>query len=295
MNDVVILMSIILCLFSLSCGRAREENLKREIIVFDSDRDGNSEIYLTNPLGDILRRLTKNPASDQYPRLSPDKKWVVFMSDRDGNMEIYIMDILGNNQRRLTSHPALDQQPSWEPSGQRIVFCSARAGGGNLYTIKPDGTDLEQLTHYQRSWCGTPLYSPDGGRIAITYRSRPRHRWRAAVLEMGDMSLWKISRSALGNCRPAWSPDGKQIAFVKHESKPNTDIWLYNLGSKEFKRLTNHPASDYNPSFSPDGRRIVFQSRRDSDRNQLYILNLKTGRISRLTYNNGNDGSPDWG
>lgn len=92
------------------------------MIAFSSNRDGNMEIYLMNPEGNDIVRLTDNVTSDAEPRWSPDDKQIVFSSNRDGNVEIYVLDVeeaiqSGNNAiaRRLTDHPGDDTGPAWRP------------------------------------------------------------------------------------------------------------------------------------------------------------------------------------
>lgn len=58
-----------------------------------------------------------------------------------------------------------------------------------------------------------------------------------------------------------WSPDGKEIAF-SGMVEGQSDIFSYNLSTKEVAQLTNDDFSDYAPSFSPDGKKIVFSSDR---------------------------------
>ena len=265
-----------------------------EWIVFESDRDGNQEIYLTGPRGEQTLRLTQNSYTDTAPRLSPDKKRIVFESDRDGNKEIYLMMRNGTGQTRLTNSSSGDWSPAWSPDGNRIVFCSDRAGAANLYTLESNSTNLKQLTRYQDEGARFgPVYSPEGDRLALTQKSKPGRRWRSVILDLKDLSVWKFC-GGLGNCRPAWSPDGKTIALVKHVDRPNTEIYLFHVASGELTRLTHNPAKDYFPVFSPDGKKILFSSQRDTGRWQLYLYDLTQGTVRRFLKSPGNDRLSDW-
>jgi len=82
-------------------------------IVFDSERDGNSEIYVMNADGSHQINLTNNPAWDYDPVWSPDGKKIAFSSKRDGNYEIYVMDADGSHQINLTNNSARDVDPAW--------------------------------------------------------------------------------------------------------------------------------------------------------------------------------------
>jgi dipeptidyl aminopeptidase/acylaminoacyl peptidase len=85
-------------------------------IAFDSDRDGNAEIYLMNADGTEATRLTDNPAGDAFPSWSPDATQIAFSSYRDGNRELYVMNADGSGQTNLTNNPADDEYASWSPS-----------------------------------------------------------------------------------------------------------------------------------------------------------------------------------
>lgn len=265
-----------------------------ELIVFESDRAGNREIYLTTPDGKTLRRLTENTVNDESPRLSPDKTQILFESMRDGNIEIYLMNTDGTRQTRLTDHPGDDWSPAWSPDGKRILFCSRRDGTENLYTMEPDGGNLKQLTRYQDQGARFgPIYSPQGDRLTLTLKSKPGQRWRSVILDLNDLSVWKFC-GGQGNCRPSWSPNGQTIAFVKHIDRPNTEIYLFRISSGELTRLTHHEAKDYFPVFSPDGKKILFSSQRDTGSWQLYLYDLTEGTVLPFLKSQGNDRLPDW-
>jgi Tol biopolymer transport system component len=117
-------------------------------IAFVSDRDGNREIYTANADGSSPRRLTDNPAADQFPAWSPDGSTIAFGSDRDGNEEIYVMSASdGSGQTNLTANPATDRYPAWSPDGAKIAFRSSRAHGFDIFLMNRDGSDVTQLTY----------------------------------------------------------------------------------------------------------------------------------------------------
>lgn len=82
-------------------------------IAFQSNRDGNFEVYIMNDDGSNQTNITNNPANDGSPAWSPDGTKIAFISNCDGNIEIYVMNADGSNQTRLTNNPAEDSQPSW--------------------------------------------------------------------------------------------------------------------------------------------------------------------------------------
>ncbi|MCH7836091.1 MAG: PD40 domain-containing protein, partial [Chloroflexi bacterium] len=97
-------------------------------IAFDSDRDGNFEVYVVNADGSGLSNLTGSPALDLGPAWSPDGSRIAFTSDRDGNIEIYVMNADGSGLTRLTDDPAGDRRPAWSPDGSGITCKCDREG-----------------------------------------------------------------------------------------------------------------------------------------------------------------------
>ena len=88
------------------------------LLTFESGRDGNSEIYVTNADGTEPRRLTDNPADDRASAISHDNSRVVFASDRDGEreaFELWVMNIDGSDLRKLTETGTSNLYPSFEP------------------------------------------------------------------------------------------------------------------------------------------------------------------------------------
>ena len=84
-------------------------------IAFDSDRDGNPELYTMRANGSDQTRLTFNQASDFLSTWSPDGRKLAFTTDRGGNVEVYTMRADGSQQVNRTHNPAFDFDPDWQP------------------------------------------------------------------------------------------------------------------------------------------------------------------------------------
>src|SRR5688500_530147 len=82
---------------------------------------------------------------------------------------------------------------------------------------------------------------------------------------------------------PAWSPDGRKLAFTSFRDG-NAEIYVMNADGSGQKRLTSDQAFDANPTWSPDGTRIAFQSDRAIGRTEIYVMHADGGDPARLTY-----------
>lgn len=135
----------------------------------------------------------------------------------------------------------------------------------------------------------SPVWSSDQNKLA--YVSFKNNRSEVFViypfLKIKPTKLPKFDGIASS---PSWHPDGENIALTISK-KGNKDIYLYNLKTKELKRLTRNTAIDTEANFSPDGKSIAFTSNR-TGQVQIYIKNLKTGKISRATFEGSYNAKP---
>src|SRR5262245_8217964 len=80
-----------------------------------------------------------------------------------------------------------------------------------------------------------------------------------------------LTRNPAPDDDPAWSPDGRKIAFVgRRDGKP--EVYVMNADGSGRRNLTRNPGRDRAPAWSPDGRTIAFQSERDRNL-EIYVMN----------------------
>ena len=87
--------------------------------------------------------------------------------------------------------------------------------------------------------------------------------------------------------RPAWSPDGRTIAFVGMGDDGNVDVYVVGADGLGQQRLTRHPGVDGNPAWSPDGRKIAFTRRArewGAGKTHIYVMNADGSGQRRLTH-----------
>jgi Tol biopolymer transport system component len=174
-------------------------------IAFTSRRDGNNEIYLMDPYGHNLKRLTFNPTDDFAPAWSPDGKQLAFLSDRDaqtGVYSIYIMNAAASWVKRLTNDGGNDYTPAWSPDGSTIVFRSDHNGQADLYSVSVDGTNLTNLTNTPKSNEWSPSWSPDGTLIA--FQTDRDGNWEIYTMQANGADPVNFTNNPADDEMPYW-------------------------------------------------------------------------------------------
>ena len=276
-------------------------------IAFDSNRDGNFEIYVMDADGANLQRLTNHPDGDFHPSWSPDGKWIAFLSRRDQvrskhgiAAEIYVMDAGGGNPQRLTNDLHDDYHPSWSPDGKQIAFASVRDGNTDIYVIDADGGNEQRLTN-NPLYDYSPSWSPDGERIVFIARREGHFRkdfdltYEIYVMDADGGNQQKLTENRRNDFSPSWSPDGKRIAFASDRKGDfvNWEIYVMDADGGNEQRLTENRHDDWFPFWSPDGERIAFRSERDGNY-EIYVMDADGGNQQNLTNNPDDDDAPAW-
>ena len=261
-----------------------------ELIAFDSNRDGDREIYVMNADGSNVAKLTDNTASDRSPSLSPDGRKIAFYSNRDGVFEIYVMNVDGSNVVNLTNNTTGDVYPSWSPDGQKIAFVSGRDGDEEIYVMNADGSNVVKLTD-NTALDRIPSWSPDGQKIVFV--SNRDGDYEIYVMNADGSNVVKLTDNTALDIYPSWSPDGQKIAFASNRDG-DYEIYVMNADGSNVVKLTDNAAyNDYNGSWSPDGQKIAFHSDRDGDY-EIYVMNADGSNVVKLTDNAASDIGPSW-
>ena len=186
----------------------------QEVIAFESQRDGNPEVYVTNVDGTNQRRLTFNSAFDGEPAFSPTGEKIAFTSYRDGNSEIYIMSADGSLQTNLTNHPAFDGQPAFSPDGQKIAFASDRDGHPGIWVMNVDGSKPIELAGGAGG--SEPAFNVWGTQIVFKGAGSGGADSDIWVMDADGSNANDVSQDPRADeSEPSFSPDGTKIVFTK--------------------------------------------------------------------------------
>ncbi len=173
---------------------------------------------------------------------------IVFDSDRDQNLEIYVMGPDGSHPVDLTNNPGDDFDPVWSPDGGQIAFVSNRvtdAGGGQfIFMMLSDGSDVVQVSHQDESQ--SPDWSALGDQIAYS------NKGDIYLVNLPEHTEVNLTKSPERDSQPKFSPDGRQIAWLKGEGN-NTQLFVMDLEGGNARQLT-YDGTVYGAEWTVDGR-----------------------------------------
>ncbi len=218
--------------------------------------------------------LTSYPGWEGCPSFSPDGTQVAFAwnGEKQDNYDIYVKVIDSGKPLRLTTDPGEDQRPAWSPDGRFIAFFRESRGKSFLLLISPLGGAEHTIAEYDYLLPteGAGLaWTPDGKWLAYPERAS-REETPSLVLLSPTTGEKRALTTAQGrgirsDVMPAFSPDGRALAFVRRVAGGVGDLWLLALSDDmtpngQPQRLTFENQYVWNPVWTADGREVVYSS-----------------------------------
>jgi serine/threonine protein kinase/Tol biopolymer transport system component len=222
-------------------------------IVYESDLDGNRDIWIMNQDGTGGKKLTSGPGRNGAPRVTPDGRYILFTSVRSGAPEIWRMEIDGSNPVQLTSSGNA-QMSDISPDGKWAFYTSSGIRKVPVAGGEPVAIPTEHSAGY-------PSVAPDGKLIAYSFQEkRPGAKSKIAVMPSGGgQPVWTFDppHEDFWAYGIRWTTDGKALLYVV-DYDGVSNIWLKPLNGGPPKRLTDFRSetiSDFD--LSRDGKHLI--------------------------------------
>jgi len=222
------------------------------------NNEGQSKIYrasISRPQGEVLISLRGNQA---LPAISKKGDLMAFITDVAGRPDLFIQSFDSKGRhigkaRQLYSSPRSSQaSPTFSPDGKRIAFVSDKDGPPRIYLL-----DLPQNTK-------------------TTQRPRPQ----------------LLTTKNRENTCPAWSPDGKKLAYSA-KTEGVRQIWIYDFEKQEEIQITTGPEMKENPSWAPNNLHLVYNTESEESC-ELYLLSIKNPDPILISKGPGQKRFPCW-
>ena len=227
-----------------------------------------SRIWMVPTAGGEPVSMTAEGVSSSHPRWSPDGKFLAFLSARhEGKTQIWLLNRLGGEAQRLTDTPQSVDDFAWSPDSRRLVVILRDPSTEELEAAKnkddKDATDKEKKPKTQKPWVIDRLQFKED---EVGYLDR--RRTHLYTFDLAAKSLTQVTSGDYDDSEPAWSPDGKLLAFSSNRSVPdpdrtyNSDIWVVSADNTDkgahLTQVTTNPGEDRSPAWSPDGKWIAY-------------------------------------
>lgn len=218
----------------------------------------NTDVYMIPFAGGPAVRLTASPKAETRPRFSPDGRYLAFLSGRDGKKnQVWLLDRRGGEAVKLTSYKADVSDLAWSPDGKRLALV--------VGDVDPDDED-EKAEGDKEGLPRTPKpivvhrlqFKRDGEGYLRDLR---QHLY---VFDVESKASTQITSGPYDDSEPAWSPDGRLLAFTSNrtqepDANDNSDVFVIEAKAGQKPRaVTASPATDRDPAFSPDGRWLAY-------------------------------------
>jgi dipeptidyl aminopeptidase/acylaminoacyl peptidase len=218
----------------------------------EADR-ADTDLYMVPFAGGESVRLTAGDQPESSPRFSPDGRWIAFLSAREGDhAQVWLLDRRGGEAVKATDFKAGVSDLAWSPDGKRLALVVSDVdpeedGSGEGEPEAPRPLVVRRLQ-----------FKRDGAGFLRDLREH------VYVFDLETKESVQVTSGPWDDAEPAWSPDGRLLAFVSNrtpepDANDNTDLFVVAPRAGEAPRkLTTWEGADGSPVWSPDGRFLAY-------------------------------------
>ena len=240
------------------------------------DDEDKTRIWMVPAAGGDAVPMTSEEVSSEHPRWSPDGKYLAFLSKRnEGKTYVWLLNRLGGEAQYLTETVQDVKDFAWSPDSKRIVLLLQDPSPEDLDAAKEkaqektEGKEIkDKKPKAQRPWV-VDRYQFKEDEIGYLERLRT-HLY---VFDVTSKALTQVTSGDFDDEHPAWSPDGKFVAFSSKRTAPDPDrnydsnIFVVAADNTEkgahLTQITTSPGLDDSPAWSPDGKWIAYVTQPD--------------------------------
>ena len=263
-------------------------------IYFTSNRSGAEEIWAMDWDGNNQTQLTSLKSISIMPSISPDGSRLAFTTYAKGTPSIMVVDTQTKRVVPFYNQQAsMNATPSFTPDGKQLYYASTAAGGSaQIYAVTATGQDFRRISHRDAIEV-EPKINPKNPNMMLLV-SGPGHQ-QIYQMNTDGAGVERVTNGEGEASNPAWHPDGQHLAFswTSGIAKGDFNVFVMDIGSRQYIQLTHNEGRNENPNWGPDGRHLVFASTR-AGKSQIYTMLADGSQVKQLTMQ-GTNRFPVWG
>jgi len=262
-----------------------QESETSDNILFNSSRNGNSDLFLMDTNGSNAQAII-NSSYDEWGAVFIDAQNITFLRQVNDSVKRFNFNLETKKEVEIP-HPGTcyldDKNVVYSKNGDYAFGCN-----GALYLKKKSESQFSMLNVGTRNTPNYLAWSFDGKSILYTDNITGSNDVYAINIETS--AIQNLTNSDSNDERGDLSPDGKLLVFSSNRhNKSDQDLFILNLETKEIQNITNSAGYDLIGRWDLDGKSILYGSNKDGNW-ELYRYNLVDKSTKRLTVNDAFDG-----
>ena len=219
-----------------------------------------------DPKANLVEYQRTDSAADGFSP-SPDGSYVAI--DYHGEIFVVPTDTAVGEKKQVTQSAWRDRNQVWSPDGEKLAFISDESGDEEfwIWTVA-DGSKIKVST--DPSLKRRPIWSPDSTKLAHV----ANNRLMLVDVESGQSTELAFNDDG-GFSLNGFSPDGKWLVYSRSDANLDSEVYLFEISSRQELNVTDNPFRESGGIITPDGKSLLFLSTRDGGNTHLFRAPLQ--------------------